>query len=215
MISRVISNKPRILSPHSSSKPPRFRDLRTLQLSLRSFFASRRLFSATCGLFLPNTRGGGTPTLPRRASLPPSYAPRGAFIPCGLNRLRILPVTTRVYPFLATRLPRASRGYFPKSFRMRRSKIASPEVLWNEQIQKIPGGGGRIRATRRSRPWMARQENGLESFCGQPLAWESGGGAGGERDSRRDSGARAGARGCGHRGVADSVSRSADGSKRH
>src|SRR5258708_5322942 len=153
MISRVISNKPRILSPHSSSKPPRFRDLRTLQLSLRSFFASRRLFSATCGLFLQNTRGGGTPTLPRRASLPPSYAPRGASIPCGLTRLRILPVTTGlpavvgVYPFLATRLPRAPRGYFPKSFRMRRSKIASLKVLWNEQIQKIPGGGGRMRAT--------------------------------------------------------------------
>src|SRR5260370_17800154 len=58
-VSCVISNKPRILSPHPSPKPPRFRDLRTLQLSLRSFFASRRLFSATCGLFLQNTRGGG------------------------------------------------------------------------------------------------------------------------------------------------------------
>src|SRR5229473_7470451 len=93
-VSCVISNKPRILSPHPSPKSSRFRDLRTLQLSLRSFFASRRLFSATCGLFLQNTRGGGTPTLPRRASLPSSYAPRGASIPCGLTRLRILPVTT-------------------------------------------------------------------------------------------------------------------------
>src|SRR5260370_36543364 len=62
-VSCVISNKPRILSPHPSPKSSRFRDLRTLQLSLRSFFASRRLFSATCGLFLQNTRGGGTPTL--------------------------------------------------------------------------------------------------------------------------------------------------------
>ncbi len=43
-----------------------------------------------------------------------------------------------------------------KSFRIRRSKIASPEVLWNEQIQKIPGGGGRMRATCRSVPRMAR-----------------------------------------------------------
>src|SRR5258707_8003198 len=31
--------------------------------------------------------------------LPPSYAPRNASIPCGLNRLRILPVTTGVCPF--------------------------------------------------------------------------------------------------------------------
>src|SRR5260370_13709618 len=128
------------------------------------------LFNSLCALFSPpvvclqklaasfcKTPGvGGTRTLPRRASLPPSYAPRGAFIPCGLNRLRILPVTTEVYPFLATRLPRAPRGYFPKSFRMRRSKIASPEVLWNEQIQKIPGGGGRMRATCRSAPRLAR-----------------------------------------------------------
>src|SRR5260370_3640821 len=31
--------------------------------------------------------------------LPPSYAPRNTSIPCGLNRLRILPVTTEVCPF--------------------------------------------------------------------------------------------------------------------
>jgi len=47
---------------------------------------------------LQNTRGGGTPTLLRRAPLPPSYAPRGAAIPCALNRLRILPVTTGGVP---------------------------------------------------------------------------------------------------------------------
>ncbi len=46
-----------------------------------------------------NTRDGGTATLPRRASLPPSYAPRGASIPCALTRLRILPVTTGGVPF--------------------------------------------------------------------------------------------------------------------
>src|SRR5713226_4413461 len=45
-----------------------------------------------------NTGGGGTPTLPRRAALPPSYAPRDASIRCSLSRLRILPVTTGVYP---------------------------------------------------------------------------------------------------------------------
>src|SRR5260370_1558356 len=130
MISRVISNKPRILSPHSSSKPPRFRDLRTLQLSLRSFFASRLLFSTTCGLFLQNTRGG-YPTLPRHASLPPSYAPRGASIPCGLTRFRILPVTTGRYPFLATRFPRPPSPYFPNSFIIPRPTIPRPQVLSN------------------------------------------------------------------------------------
>src|SRR5712691_9618522 len=41
--------------------------------------------------------GVGTPTLPRHTSLPLSYAPRGASIPCGLSRLRILPVTMGVY----------------------------------------------------------------------------------------------------------------------
>jgi hypothetical protein len=48
-----------------------------------------------------NTRDGGIATLPRRASLPPSHAPRGASIPCALTRLRILPVTTGVYPYPA------------------------------------------------------------------------------------------------------------------
>ena len=46
--------------------------------------------------------GGGTQTLPRRASLPPSCAPRNAYIPCSLSGLRILPVTTGVAP---SRLP--------------------------------------------------------------------------------------------------------------
>ncbi len=49
-----------------------------------------RSFSKTPGV-------GGMPTLPRRALLPPSYAPRGASISCDLSRLRILPVTTGVY----------------------------------------------------------------------------------------------------------------------
>src|SRR5260370_5314342 len=47
-----------------------------------------------------NTVGGVPPTLPRHPSLPPSYAPRGASIPCCLSRLRILAVTTGVYPLL-------------------------------------------------------------------------------------------------------------------
>ena len=42
-------------------------------------------------------QGRGVPQL-FRFELPPSYAPRGASIPCALTRLRILPVTTEVYP---------------------------------------------------------------------------------------------------------------------
>src|SRR5216684_2019509 len=67
--------------------------------SLPSFFTRRPLFSIACSLFLQNTRGGGTSANPRHASLPPSYAPRDASIPCTLTRLRILPVTTGVYTF--------------------------------------------------------------------------------------------------------------------
>src|SRR6266851_1953421 len=63
MISRVISSKPRILSPHPSPKSSRFRDLRTLQLSLRSFFRLpsfvfsnlRTLFAKHPGWGYPNT----------------------------------------------------------------------------------------------------------------------------------------------------------------
>jgi hypothetical protein len=72
--------------------------LRTLDFSLRSFSHSDPLFSITSALFSQNTGGVGAPALPRHASLPPSHAPRGASIPCALTRLRILPVTTGVYP---------------------------------------------------------------------------------------------------------------------
>src|SRR5713101_5347885 len=46
-------------------------------------------------------RGVGVPTgIYATLSLSSSYAPRGASISCGLSRLRILPVTTGVYPIL-------------------------------------------------------------------------------------------------------------------
>src|SRR5882762_1141032 len=46
-------------------------------------------------------RGVGVPTgIYATLSLSPSHAPRGASISCGLSRLRILPVTTGVYPIL-------------------------------------------------------------------------------------------------------------------
>ncbi len=41
-----------------------------------------------------NTRDGCASARPLHPSLPPSHAPRGASIPCGLTRLRILPVAT-------------------------------------------------------------------------------------------------------------------------
>src|SRR5260370_4944448 len=45
--------------------------------------------------------GSGAPTgIYATLSLSPSHAPRGASISCGLSRLRILPVTTGVYPIL-------------------------------------------------------------------------------------------------------------------
>src|SRR4029077_8005233 len=65
--------------------------LQSLAASSFSFSDTGPLFSIACSLFLQSTRWG-TPTLPRRPSLPPSYAPRGASIPCTLIRLRILPV---------------------------------------------------------------------------------------------------------------------------
>jgi hypothetical protein len=71
---------------------------------------------STLNTFRINTcekQGGGGPRFPRLQrpasgiQPPEPYAPRGASIPCGLSRLRILPVTTGVYyplpPSLATR----------------------------------------------------------------------------------------------------------------
>src|SRR6266849_1299525 len=82
--------------------------LRTLDLSLRSFSAPRPFFSTTFTLFSQNTRVGDLPVstfFSPPFSPPPSYAPRGASIPCGLSRLRILPVTTGVVPPKRTLYP--------------------------------------------------------------------------------------------------------------
>src|SRR5258708_11209584 len=98
-----------------------FNALQPLCRSWRSFSHGLPLFSIACSLFLQNTVGwypdpvfgssAGVKRLQRRRSnygttlwvyiratplLPPSYAPRGASIPSGLSRLRILPVTTGV-----------------------------------------------------------------------------------------------------------------------
>src|SRR6266851_2016151 len=86
--------------PFRSPRSPNRFAFQSLAASCAAPKKSTPLESDKSSLFLQNTRGGGTPTLPRKASLPPSYAPRGASIPCGLTRLRILPVTTGVYHFL-------------------------------------------------------------------------------------------------------------------
>src|SRR6267143_6198506 len=79
-----------------SPAPSYLLSLQSAAASLPSFFARRPLESIACSLFSENTRGGGTLTHPRQASLPPLYAPRGASPSSDLNRLRILPLTTGV-----------------------------------------------------------------------------------------------------------------------
>ena len=54
-------------SRRSTSKPPCFSDLPTLDFSLRSFSHSDPLFSITSTLFLQNTRGGIPPVRPLRS----------------------------------------------------------------------------------------------------------------------------------------------------
>ena len=96
------------LPPHPSNSsrefPPLLSDLSpfppipcALLNSLAAVFRPPVLCFQCFAHSLSKTPGvGGMPTLPRRALLPPSYAPRGASISCGLSRLRILPVTTGV-----------------------------------------------------------------------------------------------------------------------
>src|SRR5260221_12510289 len=74
-----------------------------------AFSAACRLFVSLCSLFrtrflcfheladsFAKIPGGYLGT--SAPCFPPSYAPRGASIPCGLTRLRILPVTTGGVP---------------------------------------------------------------------------------------------------------------------
>ena len=66
---------------------------------------------------LTKTPGVGVPQHPRHPLLAPSHAPRGASIPFGLTRLRILPVTTGVYEsvrvlsFCVSRAQHVERGW--------------------------------------------------------------------------------------------------------
>src|SRR5712692_11323622 len=113
-LSLLLTNRPDVLyhfvcylEPTSLTAAPRLPLSPLLPFACALFFSLCALFPTPvlCFQQLPHsfckTPGGvGTPTLPRQASLPPSYAPRGASIPCGLSRLRILPVTTGAYPYV-------------------------------------------------------------------------------------------------------------------
>ena len=106
--------------------------------SLPSVFARRPVFSITCSLFSQNTRGGGTLTHPRQASLPPSYAQRGASVPSDFNRLRILPLATGV----------ACKNTEPatlSTFRMNTCKSVSKQrtlTIFRINTCEKQGGGG-------------------------------------------------------------------------
>src|SRR5260370_16822684 len=60
-----------------------------------------------------NTRDGCASARPLHPSLPPSHAPRGGSIPCGLTRLRILPVATGTCSEWLTEFPSLTRRQFP------------------------------------------------------------------------------------------------------
>ncbi len=79
--------------------------------------ASHLLESSPLECALTKTPGVGVPQHPRHPLLAPSHAPRGASIPFGLTRLRILPVTTGVYEsvrvlsFCVSRAQHVERGW--------------------------------------------------------------------------------------------------------
>src|SRR5712692_7332528 len=109
-LSLLLINRPDVLyhfvcylEPTSLTAAPRLPLSPLLPSACALFFSLCALFPTPvlCFQQLPHsfckTPGGvATPTLPHQASLPPSHAPRGASIPCGLCRLCILPVTTGV-----------------------------------------------------------------------------------------------------------------------
>src|ERR1700687_6084780 len=91
-------------------------------------------------------RGGGAPPPVYNQQLPrlqlrerPSYAPRGASIPCGLTRLRILPVTT----WVGRILPR-SATFLPSNVRADQDRAAQPPRRRNHlRIQAVRRAGNR------------------------------------------------------------------------
>jgi hypothetical protein len=95
------SRTPALPFPMVARLPAQISKLLPFRKLLRCTEAQKCLFVSPFPATPMQTRGMGVPPLlqlPRQASLPPSYAPRGASILCGLSRLRILPVATGVHP---------------------------------------------------------------------------------------------------------------------
>jgi hypothetical protein len=95
----VFLRAPSAVSSGSSLKPQvsSFQSLAASFVALCALQKSQLLCNqANPASFCKAPGAGVPPAHPRRALLPPSYASRGTSIPCGLSRLRILPVTTGV-----------------------------------------------------------------------------------------------------------------------
>ena len=109
MLARQITHPP---APNrANSFPPTL--LRTLQLSCRSFFRPRPLFSIACTLFAQNTRGGGTPQrrlLPSRHSDVQILRPADAisFAVCFHNDTN--PSSHNSFLFASMQIPRGCGG---------------------------------------------------------------------------------------------------------
>ncbi len=154
--------------PSPSTRSPRLSPnsafaLRPLRLSviLRRVFATPALTlapSTSCGLFvvakkinsfaikqiqtLLQKHPGGTSAHPRHPSIPPSYAPRGASIPCALIRLRILPVTTGVYPLRPSDFSAFVADTIGSPFVFIFLRIAFPTTPLFSQPSPLPGDVG-------------------------------------------------------------------------
>src|SRR5229473_1035074 len=120
--------RPRICHSSLNSRP--FNLLRTL--------CRRQKDQLLCN----HTRGGGTSAHPRHPSIPPSYAPRGASIPCALIRLRILPVTTGVYPLRPSDFSAFVADTIGSPFVFIFLRIAFPTTPLFSQPSPLPGDVG-------------------------------------------------------------------------
>ena len=142
MVAFRVLSRTNLADPYRHSSPNSW-PFNLLQ-PLCSLFAAPVLCFQQLAASFPKTPGvGGTPTLPRRASLPPSYAPRGASIPCGLTRLRILPVTTEVYPantLSLSSVPPWQSIYCPFVFILLQNPFPANPLF--SHLCKTPGGVG-------------------------------------------------------------------------
>src|SRR5258706_1583810 len=101
MVARVISKK--LLLPFRRGSPNSRLAVTTFKINTCKNVSKQRTLTPSRINTYQKTGGGGPPAnrhqhLPRlQLRQRPSYAPRGASIPCGFSRLRILPVTTGEY----------------------------------------------------------------------------------------------------------------------